>query len=712
MKRFLLCLMAGLGFSSAQAQLQHRHVTPIDSVQYVSSLDLAAGKDAPAYFKIGDTVTVEGVVMFDPGYYGLSTNRKGSWLQNPNGGSFDGIHVLIDASRLRALTGINTTLQDLNNDVKFYENFKPGLTVKVTGLVDEFQGYTQLVLLPVESEITNLTPKKIAPELVNVSTFSLSDGMGSQITQYITGEPYENTYVELRDLTVVDVSNSGNGRFFWSVQDAAGNKMQIRDASGYFRNDNNTDSLKNNTFVPPSNQSKLKHLRGIVFQATSAGINSYFIAPLVPSDIDYVLAPSVNSVSRNPVIAKSTAPVTITANITDKDNNVTGAVLYYAVGMNSTNYTSVTMTSLGNNYYRAQIPAQANNSIIKYFVQATNSAGLTAVSPDSFKTGYRFVVKDEGITRISDLQYDPFRTGASIWARDTFPSIDIRAVVTASVGEKDLGILTIQDGTGPFSGIMIKGKTDVESANIKRGDSVRITSASVREDFNVTILENVKIQVLSSNGTIPAALKGMSIDSIRLGRYDHAEAYESMLLEFNDVYVVETNADRPTNGQFGEWAIDKDTADLVGLRVDDQSNDINDKFGLDSLKMNQNLVFIRGILTFSFGNWKLLPRDRNDIAGFETIEDTSNIGIKEVNRKMFRAYPNPANHTIYIQAENYFSNASIQITDLQGKVFFEQTIYGNSPRIQVSTAGLSNGLYLVKISDKTSVQVQKVIVQH
>ncbi|MGZ5280667.1 MAG: T9SS type A sorting domain-containing protein [Bacteroidia bacterium] len=711
-KLLLSCFFAGLAFTSANAQLQHRHVTPIDSVQYVSSVDLALGKDAPAYFKIGDTVTIEGIVTFDPGYYGLSSNRKGAWLQDPNGGDFDGMAVLIDAARLKTLTGITTTLQQLNDDVKFYENFVPGLKVKVTGIVDEYQGYTQLVLLPIESEITNLTPNKIAPEVVNVSTFSLSDGTGGQITQYVTGEPYENTYVELKDLTVVDVSSSGNGRFFWSVQDNAGNKMQIRDASGYFRNDGNTDSLKNNNFVPPTNQSKLNYLRGMVFQATASGINQYYIAPLVPSDIDYVLAPSVNSVSRNPVIANSTAPVTITANITDEDNTVTGAKLFYSVGVNNTNYTSVNMTSVGNNYYQAQIPAQANNSIVNYFISATNNVGLTAYSPDSFFTGHHYMVKNEGITKISDLQYDPFGKGASIWAKDTFATLNLRAVVTSSVGDKDLGILTIQDGTAPFSGIMIKGKTDVESANISRGDSVVITSASVREDFGVTILENVKIQVVSSKGTIPAALKGMSIDSIRLGKYNHAEAYESMLLEFNDVYVVETNADRPTNGNFGEWAIDDDTTDLLGLRVDDLSNDINPEFGPDSLKMNQELEFIRGILTYSFGNWKLLPRDKNDIAGFETEEDTTNIGIKEAAAANFRMYPNPANNAIYIQAEKYFGNAIVQITDLQGKVFSEQVIYGNQPRVQLSTEGLTNGLYLVKISDKTSVQVQKVLIQH
>src|SRR5689334_9706776 len=113
-KLLLSCLLAGLAFTTAHAQLQHRHVTPIDSLR-ASSTDLAAGKDTTSYFKAGmggDTVTVEGIVAFDPGYYGLSANRKGTWLQtSATGQEWEGIHILIDAARLKALTGIVTTLQ-------------------------------------------------------------------------------------------------------------------------------------------------------------------------------------------------------------------------------------------------------------------------------------------------------------------------------------------------------------------------------------------------------------------------------------------------------------------------------------------------------------------------------------------------------------------------------------------------------------------------
>ncbi|RYD81244.1 MAG: T9SS type A sorting domain-containing protein [Sphingobacteriales bacterium] len=647
----------------------------------------------------------------------MSSNRKGTWLQADNaGGPWEGIHILIDAARLKTLTGIVTTLSDLNNDVKFYENMKPGLKVKVTGILDDFQGYTQLVLLPIESEITELTPNKIKPTILDIATFSKSDGAGSQTVQLATGEPYESIYAEIRNVTVVDVSSSGNGRFFWSIQDDNGNKMQVRDASGYFRNDGNTDSLKNNNFTPPPIGTRLNYIRGIIFQSAVTGVNVYSIAPLMRSDVDIAfLPPVITSVSRTPVMAKSTDVVTVRAIITDDKDSVTAAKLYYSVGVNNKNYTQVNMAKNGaTNMFTAQIPAQANGSVVNYFVSATDNDGKTVYSPDSFKTGNRYLVRNEAITKISDLQYDPLRNGNSIWNRDTLANLDIRAVVTAGVGEKDLGILTIQDGTAPFSGIMIKGKTDVASENIKRGDSIRITSAVVREDFNVTILENVKLDILNSNGTIPSAIKGLSVDSLRLGKYNYAEAYESMLIELNDVYVVKNNADSATNGQFGEWVIDENNNDDIGLRVDDQSNDINPEFGKDSVTRGQKLDYIRGIFTYSFSNWKLLPRNKSDIAGFKTQEDedTTINSIQENKNISFHVYPNPANNAIYIQSQKYFSNAVLQVSDLQGKVFFEQVIYGNSPIGQLNIVNLPNGLYLVKISDKSSVQVDKILVQH
>jgi hypothetical protein len=507
-KLLLSCLLAGLAFTSANAQLQHRHVTPIDSLR-ASSTDLAAGKDTTSYFKAGlggDTITIEGIVAFDPGYYGLSSNRKGTWLQTSSTGQeWQGIHVLIDAARLKALTGIVTTLQDLNNDVKFYENLKPGLKVKVTCILDDFQGYTQLFMLPIESEITDLTPNPAKPKLLNISDFSKSDGAGGQIVQLTNGEPYESIYAEFQNVTVVDVSSSGNGRFFWAVQDDQGNKIQIRDASGYFRNDGNTDSLKNNNFTPPPIGTKLNYIRGEIFQAASNGVNVFYIAPLVPGDVNIAfLPPVVKSVKRNPTMVKSTDAVTVTANITDDKDAVQTVTLFYSVGINNKNYTQVTMTESSTDMYTAQIPAQANNTVVNYIIKAVDADSKSAFAPDSFRTAYHYWVKNDGITKISDLQYDPLKTGISIWNGDTLRNLNLKAVVTSTVGQKDLGILVIQDGTAPFSGIQILGKTDVSSENLKRGDSVLITSAAVREDFTVTILEDVKLNVLSSNGTIQA----------------------------------------------------------------------------------------------------------------------------------------------------------------------------------------------------------------
>jgi hypothetical protein len=93
-----------------------------------------------------------------------------------------------------------------------------------------------------------------------------------------------------------------------------------------------------------------------------------------------------------------------------------------------------------------------------------------------------------------------------------------------------------------------------------------------------------------------------------------------MLVRFNNIFVVDTNADTPSD--FGEFEIHSDSGQPVGLRVDDgdafdvPSNSIPFGFNDDSLVLKQPLSYVQGMLHFSFSNWKIELRNLNDVGGY------------------------------------------------------------------------------------------------
>ncbi|MEX0965901.1 MAG: T9SS type A sorting domain-containing protein [Bacteroidia bacterium] len=603
-----ITMLAFFSLTMIALNAQHGPVVPIDSIQYVNPQDLQNGEDDPANFQYGDTVTIEGVVSFDPGWYGLSTSRsrKSTWIQTEAPMPFGGIEVMAEPS---AFQGYD--LDQLMTEVKFMDNMVRGLTVKVTGQVREFEGSTQLHVMPVESEITNLTPVNLQPELLEIEDFMQNDGSGNQVEQMETAEPWEGVLVEFRNVKVVDITASGS-RWFWSLQDSKGNRIGVRDVSGWFRNDNTSDNPTpaGYNFTPPVEGSEISYVRGIIVQTENFG---YQIGPRDTNDIGPVVSPPfIESVTRTPTVPSATDAIEVTGRISDENDAVASATLHYRVGTTGS-ISEVAMVEIQDSIYRAQIPAQADGAYIYYWVSSEDADGGSSFVPDSLQTGYVVQVLDNGIRSIRNIQRTPSGGGSSIWEDDTLRNINVRGVVIATLN--DLGLTTIQDGTTPFSGIFLRARAGDGIVNLHRGDSIQITSAIVTEIFNVTHLENITYEVISHGNELPAAVTGLPMDSVRTGANAYSEAYEGMLVQFDNVFIATNNADSPS--YFGEWAIGEQLNTTAGLRVDDYSTRIADNFAEDSLTRNQFLPYLRGIMYFSFSNWKILPRDLNDIGSFE-----------------------------------------------------------------------------------------------
>src|SRR5690554_447830 len=146
----------------------------------------------------------------------------------------------------------------------------------------------------------------------------------------------------------------------------------------------------------------------------------------------------------------------------------------------------------------------------------------------------------------------------------------------------------MQDGEGAWTGIFVRTS---EASTVMMGDSVTI-DATVQESNGLTRLNNVTALTVNSSGNALPAPTGLTTGSAGV------EDYESVLITIAGATCV--NADLP----FGEWIINDDSGDyMVGFQAGLYSAD----------PANFTVYDVTGIATFSFDNFKILPRIEEDV---------------------------------------------------------------------------------------------------
>lgn len=711
--RKLFTLLAGFGLLLSTEAMAQYPLRSIDSLQFKPQDSLLLGRTLSP--RLGDTVRVRGVVMFDPRFSVLRSTHKITYLQDTSAGSWKGIAIQV------ANVDTNTT--------NFFNNVQVGNMVEVTGVVGEFGGATapftgesQLNLIARPTQALGIVAPP-APKVVNISDFSklefdTASASMVQRTQVVTGEPYEGMYVEFRRPTIINVSTFANGsRVNWSLRDSLGNEIVVRDASAFFR----APFLSSTANTPPNPNApvfvqqgkKFAYVRGVITETNfatgaSTGVR-YMLIPLDTNDLGPVLAipPFVDSIANSPMVPNDNQGVTISAKITD-DGTVTSATLYYAVGVNNLNYTAVPMTAGANNIYTATIPAQANGSFVKYYVRAVDNEGSFYNTQDSLNVRSIYKVVNGGITRIADIQTSPFQDGASIYEGKTLTGLGIRATIVASAQSNDFSSVVLQQGNAPFSGIIAFPGLNNDLDTRLRGDSILITAARVVETNSVTQLQDVTATWISSGRPLPAPI-AVSFDSIRLNRASHLEQFESMIVRIDTCYAINLNPNAPQN--FNRFLVNPDSTATVGIRIEDESNDIPANFNIDSLVLKQKFNFIRGVLGFGFGNWRILPRNRGDIQGFTTSGTFVSVKNAESTATL-TVYPNPANSELNLRFETKGQRSVLRIFDLSGKKQLELPISGQGIINEtLSVEGLHDGLYLLSLQTVEGVTTSRLMIR-
>jgi hypothetical protein len=631
MKKTLLALFALAGIATAHAQNPYP-VIAIDTVQFVNDtkLSLPTVNDTSDYvspmFKDAtyrDTVRFDGIVVTNPKIYGLSANRKGAYIQRKGGGPWSGMLVLCEPVGSGA-----ANLTDLKTQTKFYDNFIPNYNVRVTGVMRTFngtgfyQGETQVNLIKNDPNWDNsveqlsLTPDTLVYTEIEAKELMAGNPNSGWKQQRLTGERWEGVLVTIKNVSVYSVQISGN-RTFWSVIDDFGNVLDVRDFSAYYRRDGNGDStglnvVDVNRFKAPPVGTRLEYIQGIVTEYQASGVTRYGICPIYPSDYKVCTScpPIVKYVSRTPTIALATDSLKITFEITVGDTTLKDKVLYYQKPGNTT-LDSLVMTAVPSfpNQYVGKVPPTNIEGVLTYWVRAEDNKNRQTFFPDPLTLGKSVYVTANGVNSIQVLQFSNTTSGSTIWDGDSLLNIDVRGIVTG----KDFGsgMLTVQNGTGTNSAIFIQKGSNGTLNLWQVGDSVQITRATVGETFNTTNLYNILGSVISSGNTLPAMEMNLPMDSFALNNIHYARQYEGVLMRFDSVKVFNTNPDGPAS-DFGEFSIqEKNATPTIGLRVDDLSFTFK---GLNKkVHAGMTLGFIQGPMYFANGNFKFIPRDRNDI---------------------------------------------------------------------------------------------------
>ena len=205
----------------------------------------------------------------------------------------------------------------------------------------------------------------------------------------------------------------------------------------------------------------------------------------------------------------------------------------------------------------------------------------------SFDTTFRDLVTIQQIQQVPDPSLDDASPleGQIVWTE---------GIVTAAAGEFDGGdSIAIQDSAGgAWSGLIVNG--DFSGLTIQRGDTLRV-AGEVIEPFGLTRLDGQAFEITGQAALpLPEILATSAFPE-----QDAAltEQWEGVLVEFQSVEVTEDVGN-------GEWRFN----DGSGIARGDDIGSIT--FGP---AVGDQYDFLRGIGWFSFSNYKVQPRNNDDI---------------------------------------------------------------------------------------------------
>lgn len=218
----------------------------------------------------------------------------------------------------------------------------------------------------------------------------------------------------------------------------------------------------------------------------------------------------------------------------------------------------------------------------------------------------------------------------------------------------------ISSGSGPWSGIYVFDTL----TNVSVGDSITF-SCLVDEFYELSELKNISNLITVSSGNNFTSNVVNSSDG-------NSEDFEGCLITVNNATCNNANAG------FGTWIINDGSGPAI---VDD--------FFFPFTPINSQVYDVTGLVDYSFGDFKILPRDIDDIDEITAINN---------NKKLsFSVYPNPS--TADFIAIELDKTADVKLINAIGKNCFSTTMKQGNHTIDISN--LTSGYYFIQVGTQT-----------
>ena len=316
-------------------------------------------------------------------------------------------------------------------------------------------------------------------------------------------------------------------------------------------------------------------------------------------------------------------------------------------------------------------------------VNFVNPVIFTVTAEDKLTTqAWTITITEEVIPDMSiyDIQFTTETSGNSPHINE---QVRVSGIVTAIDFLQDFKGYFLQDSSGIWNGIYVY---DPDRVSTEPGDSLTIV-ATITEYYDVTQVSGIVEYLKNSTGnTLPDPLV------ITTGVTD-PEQYEGVLVTVENAECTNNN---PGNN---EVEINDGSGVII---VDDYIYDYTDTVAFT----NTNIYRVTGVMFYSSGEYKIIPRNVNDIANVTAVNDL----FAGVN---IHIYPNPNNGLFRLVVNNTKSGSpGIEIMNIHGQILFRNVINnpaGFSKNIDLTRFG--KGLYLLRIIDADKTLVKKILIR-
>ncbi len=685
----------------------------------------------------GQTITIVVVLLSDPRNSGLAN------LNSENQPSR--IHVFArDTSAVtQGFEGMGIQIVDGEYETSNLLNFGVGEVVKITGAISTFSTASQfspetIELLGSYSDL-GLPDSILDPVIITTDQLNSAVGPDDGVqTNWANLPDYRHQYVRLEGATLQARVLDPDRPDFYVSSDGGTTVLNFYDTGLQFRNDrgsypstfNNEDLTELDDFVPPPPGSVVNLQGFLLFQAFADGIGRgvpdhalMSIAPyerrgcegdpLFRCDLEVTESPPIISGVQGPTsVPDGSAAVTLSFSAEADPNRTidSGFCAYYT----SADATELEVSaSLNGDVYECMIPAQADGVYTLYQTGATDNTGASLRSEEGV---YRTLV--DGIDSIEDIQLTMDEgPGASPFSGFDATAMNFTATVQSDPATSGLIVLQDNADLDPWSGLILFES----STSLQRGDIITVTEADISEFRDVTQISNATYTV-DSSGNDMLGYKVLTTDVLL--DESIAEGHEAMMLQFDNVTITTRNADSPgdpTGNNFGEWAISSDGTVESQLRVDDGSDAIpGDPGAFDGVPEGYNYEainrwatysFHRGILSYSFGNWKLIPESPADLGEVVNVANEDD-GLPQ-QFTLTQNFPNPFNPTTSIAfSVPATDHVSLEVFDILGRsvsTLVNGVLSSGEYTIQFDAANLPSGMYLYRLSAGDKVSTKKML---